>query len=146
MSTAALFTWMVTIIFGLLLLIIWIIEYDREFQSSSATRLPVPVIIGHALLGMAGLVLWIAYLLVDEQRLAWATVVILGTVACLGLIMAARWLGVYRAAISPSQALNERVIIPPERNFPVPVVVTHGILAFTTIGLVVLSVLGVGGN
>jgi len=146
MSTVALFTWMVTIIFGLLLLIIWIIEYDREFQSSSATRLPVPVIIGHALLGMAGLVLWIAYLLVDEQRLAWATVVILGTVACLGLIMAARWLGVYRAAISPSQALNERVIIPPERNFPVPVVVTHGILAFTTIGLVVLSVLGVGGN
>lgn len=146
MSTVALFTWMVTIIFGLLLLIIWIIEYDREFQSSSATRLPVPVIIGHALLGMAGLVLWIAYLLVDEQRLAWATVVILGTVACLGLIMAARWVGVYRAAISPSQALNERVIIPPERNFPVPVVVTHGILAFTTIGLVVLSVLGVGGS
>lgn len=144
MSTIALYTWIVTILLGLLLLIIWIIEYDREFQSSSATRLPVPVIIGHALLGVAGLVLWIAYLLVDKQRLAWATVVTLGTVACLGLIMAARWVGVYRAAISPSQAFNERVAIPPERNFPVPVVVTHGILAFTTIGLVVLTALGVG--
>ena len=35
--------------------------------------------------------LWISYLLLDQQRLAWATVCILGAVAVLGLVMAARW-------------------------------------------------------
>jgi hypothetical protein len=48
-SVAALFTWMVTILAGLTLLVIWIIEYDPEFQRSAATRLPVPVISAHAL-------------------------------------------------------------------------------------------------
>ena len=71
MSIAALFTWMITILGGLILLVIWIIEYDREFQSAAATRLPVPVISAHALLAMGGLLFWIAYLLLDEERLAW---------------------------------------------------------------------------
>lgn len=48
MRVAALFAWMVTISAGLILLIIWIIEYDPEFQSAAATRLPVPVISVHA--------------------------------------------------------------------------------------------------
>ena len=63
MSVAALFTWMVTILAGLILVVIWIIEYDPEFQTAAATRLPVPVISAHALLGMGGLMLWIGYLL-----------------------------------------------------------------------------------
>lgn len=35
---------------------------------------------------------------------------------------------------------------PPERNFPLPVVVGHGIFAGTTIALVLLTALGVGGS
>ena len=31
MSAAALFTWIATILAGLILLVIWIIEYDNEF-------------------------------------------------------------------------------------------------------------------
>ena len=85
MSVVALFTWMVTILAGLILLIIWIIEYDSEFQTAAATRLPVPVISAHALLGLGGLMLWIGYLLLDEKRLAWAAVLVLGAVAVLGL-------------------------------------------------------------
>ena len=61
MSVVSLCTWMATILAGLLLLVIWIMEYDREFQSAAATRLPVPVISAHALLGLGGLVLWGAY-------------------------------------------------------------------------------------
>jgi hypothetical protein len=146
MDTVALYTWMVTILAGLLLLVIWIMEYDREFQSAAATRLPVPVISAHALMGMGGLLLWIGYLLVDEERLAWAAVAVLGTVALLGLIMAARWISVYRAYVDPSPSLGAKVVVPPERHFPVPVVITHGILAFTTITLVVITALGVGGS
>ena len=35
---------------------------------------------------------------------------------------------------------------PAESHFPVPVVVAHGVLAFSTINLVLLTVLGVGGG
>ena len=146
MSVVALFTWIATVLLGLLLLVIWLMEYDREFQSAAATRLPVPVIATHALMGMGGLLLWIGYLLVDKERLAWAAVVILGTVALLGLIMAARWIRVYRDFADPGPALTRSVAVPPERNFPLPVVVSHGVLAVTTIVLVLFTALGVGGS
>jgi len=146
MSVAALFTWMVTICAGLVLFVIWIIEYDREFQSAAATRLPVPVISAHALLGMGGLLLWIGYLLVGQERLAWATVAALSAVALLGLIMAGRWIRVYRSFVDPGPSFTRTIVVPPERNFPVPVVVAHGILAVTTLVLVLFTALGVGGN
>lgn len=143
MSVIALFTWMVTILAGLILLVIWIIEYDREFQTATATRLPVPVISAHALLGLGGLMLWISYLLLDQERLAWAAVGALGTVAVLGLVMAARWIRVYRAVSNPGPSLTRSAIVPPERNFPLPVVVLHGLLAVTTLVLVLFTTLGV---
>ncbi len=146
MSVAALFTWMGTICAGLVLFVIWIIEYDREFQSAAATRLPVPVISAHALLGMGGLLLWIGYLLVGQERLAWATVAALSAVALLGLIMARRWIRVYRSFVDPGPSFTRTIVVPPERNFPVPVVVAHGILAVTTLVLVLFTALGVGGN
>jgi hypothetical protein len=146
MSVAALFTWMVTIFAGLTLLVIWIIEYDREFQSAAATRLPVPVISAHALLGMGGLVLWIAYLLLDQERLAWAAVGTLVIVALLGLTMAVRWIRVYRAYADPGPSITRSNIAPPERSFPLPVVVAHGLLAVTTLVLVLFTVLGSGGE
>jgi len=144
MRFAALFTWMVTILAGLTLLVIWIIEYDPEFQRSAATRLPVPVISAHALLGLGGLMLWISYLLLGEERLAWATVVALGAVTFLGLIMAARWFRVYRAYDAPGPPLTRSSTAPPERSFPLPVVVAHGILAVTTLVLVLFTALGGG--
>jgi hypothetical protein len=141
MSVAALFTWIVTILFGLILLVIWIIEYDREFQSTVATRLPVPVISGHALLAVGGLVLWISYLLLDEERLAWAAVAVLAAGAVLGLVMAARWIHVYRAYDDPGPSLTRSTTAPPERHFPLPVVVAHGIMAVTTVVLVLYTAL-----
>jgi hypothetical protein len=144
MSVAALFTWMVTISAGLVLLVIWIIEYDPEFQTAAATRLPVPVISAHALLGLGGLMLWIGYLLVGKEPLAWATVAALGAVACLGLSLAARWIRVYRSFADPGPSFTTSSIAPPERRFPLPVVVIHGILAVTTLVLVLFTALGVG--
>ena len=92
MSAAALFTWMATVLCGLILLVIWLMEYDRDFQSVAATRLPVPVISTHALLGIGGLTVWGFYLVTDDDPLAWATVADLGVVAVLGLVMAAQLL------------------------------------------------------
>ena len=144
MSVAALSTWMATILAGLILLVIWIIEYDNEFQSAARTRLPVPVISAHALLGASGLELWISYLLLDDERLAWAAAAALGAVALLGLTMAARWIRVYRTVPAPGPSLTRTTAAPAERNFPLPVVVGHGVLAVTTLVLVLFTVLGAG--
>ena len=81
--------------------------------------------------------------MLDQERLAWAAVAALGAVAVLGLIMAARWLRVYRAVSNPGPSLTRSAIVPPERNFPLPVVVLHGLLAVTTLVLVLFTALGV---
>jgi hypothetical protein len=149
MGVIALIVWLVTAGAGLYLLAIWLIEYDRDYQSAAATRLPVPVISGHALLAISGLGVWGAYLIFDNNRLAWAAVIILGAVAVLGLTMAVRWLGVYRTAVATTAGagvgggvLAPAPAVPPERNFPVVVVVSHGIFAVATLLLVLLTALG----
>ena len=144
MGTAALFTWMATVLAGLVLLVIWLMEYDRDFQTGAATRLPVPVISTHALLGVGGLLVWGFYLVTDENPLAWGTVAGLGIVVTLGLVMAARWIGVYRAFATPASSPTRLVAVPPERHFPRPVIVIHGLFAVATLALVVSDVFFTG--
>lgn len=165
MGIVALVTWMSTAGGGLYLLAVWLIEYDREFQTAARTRLPVPVISSHALLAVTGLVIWGAYLFTDDEPLAWAALAVLGVVVTLGLTMAVRWLRVYQesaagtpasparlspvtaAGFLPAAGLAEArpeaaapAIVPPERNFPVPVVILHGLLAVATVALVALTI------
>jgi hypothetical protein len=142
MGIIALFAWLFTAGAGLYLLAVWLIEYDRDFQRAAATRLPIPVLGGHALLAVTGLLVWTGYLVFDDDRLAWAAVIILGGVALLGLTMAVRWLAVYRATPAVGRLRPEGPSVPPERNFPVSVVVVHGVFAVTTVTLVLITTLG----
>ena len=167
MSLIALATWIVTAGFGLYLLSIWLIEYDKDFQSVTATRLPPAVLTSHVLFAGGGLLAWIGYLILDQDRLAWTAVVAVLTAATLGVTMAIRWVGVYRAgraskrrqaelAAAPHAVLAGPGAVatleqaadlgPPERNFPLPVVIAHGAFAAATITLVLLTALGVGGS
>jgi manganese efflux pump family protein len=155
MGLIALFAWLTTAGAGLYLLAVWLIEYDRDFQRAAATRLPIPVLSGHALLAVTGLLTWLGYLVFDNDRLAWAAVIILGAVAVLGLTMAVRWLAVYRATPAAARMRAGRgggqaaavpaagPSVPPERNFPVSVVLVHGLFAVATLALVLLTALGV---
>ena len=170
MSLIALATWIMTAGGGLYLLSVWLIEYDKDFQSVAATRLPPAVLTAHVLLAGGGLLAWIAYLIYDQERLAWTAAGAVLLAATLGVTMAIRWLSVYRAtraatrsraklaelaeaqltmAGSPRRAAmlaQAPDIGPPERNFPLPVVVAHGTFAAATITLVLLTALGVGGS
>jgi len=155
MSFAAVITWFITICFGLLLLGIWLVEYDRDGRRGGASRLPVPVISGHALLAVVGVPIWLVYIVTDERKLAWMATFILVGVALLGLTMVIRWIGVYRAyravaepaAVTVTSAFGAMPVpapaSPPERNFPVAVVVCHGVFAVATVILVLLTTLGV---
>ena len=97
---------------------------------------------------VTGLAVWGVYVLTDASRLAWTALVILGVVAVLGFTMAARWITVYRAHAGSTvrRSRGGGSAVPPERHFPLPVVIGHGIVAATTIVLVLLTTLGIGGS
>jgi manganese efflux pump family protein len=147
---------------GLYLLSIWLIEYDKEFQSVAATRLPPPLLAGHVLAAATALVLWVAFMAWHANRLAWYTVIALVVAASLGTTMAIRWISVYRAKRASVKAAARFIAAPvpaeaqynspaaelgpPERNFPLSVVLAHGVFAVTTLTLVLLTALGVFGS
>jgi len=152
MVFVALISWIMTVCAGLYLLAIWLIEYDISAPGGAVSKLPRTLISGHGVLASSGLLVWIGYLILDRDMLGWIALVTLGTVIVLGLTMLGRWIIVRRALAAALRAhprdvfARARVAAPAESHFPVPVVVAHGVLAFSTITLVLLTVLGVGGS
>jgi len=127
------------------------------------------VVLAHVMFAVTGLGVWVAYLLLDRPALAWTAVGILVAIAVLGLSMFARWIPVYRmvddevsvpvAAMSggapgatPGAApggvpgVGSLRELPAEGSFPLLIVLAHGAFAVSTVVLVVLTALGVGGS
>jgi hypothetical protein len=165
MRFVALIVWFVTALWGLYMLAVWLIENDATRKGSAASRLPLPVILAHVTFAVTGLVVWVAYLLVDRPALAWIAVGILVTIALLGFTMFARWIPVYRMAddeislpvaamagrtpgAAPAGVLGTGPLReqPAEGSFPLLIVLAHGVFAVSTVILVVLTALGVGGG
>jgi hypothetical protein len=143
MGVAALISWLVTALFGLYLLAVWLIENDVTHRGAAASRLPAPVILGHVLLALTGLVCWVIHLLSGSDAAGWAAVGILGGVAALGLTMFTRWIPVHRAYVAAEAKAGRpaEFDFPAERAFPVTVVASHGLLAGTTLTLVLVTML-----
>ncbi len=151
MDIVAFVTWLMTAGAGLYLFAVWLIEHDGSKSGGTASRLRAPVVFSHVTLALAGVTVWIVYLYVPQNRLALAAFFILLPVALLGFIMLTRWIPVHRAANAAEAGpavTAEAVLVagPPERNFPVPVVVAHGIFAVITFALVALTALGIVGT
>ena len=142
MEWAALITWIVTAGGGFVLLATWLKHGGVRQAGEPGRRIRPPIIFSHFVLAAAGLVLWIVYLGTDSEALAWIAFVILAVVALLGFTMFAIWLGQRsrRRVAEVSAAPAE----PAEQRFPVPIVGLHGVLAATTLVLVLLTALGVG--
>lgn len=153
MTIAALVTWIIAASGGLYMLAIWLIEYEPKKDGVRASRLPGAVVFGHVLLAVTGLTAWVGYLFADDERLGVGALVILAPVGVLGLTMLKRWISVYHdSTYSVSIAANVAgpvpavIRIPAERNFPLALVIGHGLFAGLTVVLVLLTVLGVGGS
>jgi hypothetical protein len=139
MEVAALIAWVITALGGFVLLGTWISRGGtRRGGDAVASRFPPGLIFGHFLLAATGLVLWIIYLIADSSALAWISLAILVVVALLGFTMFARWLQQRRAPVAAGGPTPART---PEQHFPVPVVILHGLLAATTLVLVLLATL-----
>jgi hypothetical protein len=100
-----------------------------------------PLILSHFGLAALGLVLWIIYLGTDSDALAWIAFALLVAVAVLGWTMFFIWWGRRQAgaAVEPASTGG----MPAEQHFPVVVVTLHGLLAVTTVVLVLLAAAGV---
>lgn len=176
MGFAALITWFAAVLAGLYMFTVWLIENDVTSRHTAPSQLPVPVIFTHLALAVTGLVVWVSYLILDRQALAWTAFGLLCVIALLGITMFARWIPVYRDPVTagrpsriqaethtvsiwtdtrtaPVQAETRTVpaqaethAVPAEGNFPIAVVVTHGLLAGSTLVLVLLTALGVGAS
>jgi hypothetical protein len=134
-SWAALATWVATVGGGFVLVATWL--KHGGMQQRERGRIGPALILAHAQLAAAGLVLWIVYLLVDKSELAWVAFVLLLAVALFGFTMFGKWASGRNRPVETVAA---------EQRFPVPIVGLHGALAATTIVLVLLSAAGVGGS
>ena len=108
------------------------------------------MIFTYVLLALTGLAVWVAYLILDGETLAWTAFGLLMVIELLGLTMFARWIPVYREPVPPARGaqapLQTPVAIPAKGNFPIAVVAAYGLLAGSTTVLVFLTALGVGGS
>lgn len=167
MDIAALIFWILTAGGGFYLLGTWLAKGGARASGTAShgagSKFPPPVIFGHFLLAAAGLVLWIIYVAADKDPIGWAAFAVLLVVALLGFSMFALWLPTYRATrgttaahrpnptgSAPGEArlgdATATVAGPAERHFPVLIVGGHGLLAATTLLLVLLTMLGAGGS
>lgn len=146
MAIAALSAWAVTAAAGLFLLGTWVIEggVRRARRSPGRHRkLPPSLVFGHFLLAVCGLVLWVVFMVTDSAALAWAGFATLLPVATMGLTMFVRWVPTYRARHGYG-SLGAAHRAPPEQHLPLAAVLGHGVLAVTTVVLVLLGAIGAG--
>jgi hypothetical protein len=139
MEWAALITWVLTAGGGFVLLSIWLARGGMKAQANG-NRIKTPLIMSHFLSAATGLVLWIIYVFNDSSTLAWIAFILLLIVAALGFTMFGIWLRRRQASAGGSAPDT-----PAEQHFPVAIVGLHGLLAATTLVLVLLAAAGVGG-
>ena len=147
---AALATWVVTAGFGSPLFISWLVRGGVS-QHPRGRRLtvrlpppyfPAPLVFSHLLAAAGGLIIWIGYLMTDSAVLAWIALFVLLLVALFGFSMFGRWLGSRRLRVAAVS--DDRVLA--ESRLPTILVLCHGAFGATTIVLVLLATIGVGGS
>jgi hypothetical protein len=141
MAWAALISWIVTAGGGFVLLALWLSRGGMRQREGRQIR--PPLILSHFALAATGLVLWIIYVVNDSDALAWIAFAILVAVALLGWTMFAIWWRRRQAGAAAAPAAGTEPGLPAEQHFPVPIVALHGLLAVTTVVLVLLAALDV---
>jgi ABC-type Na+ efflux pump permease subunit len=148
MEWVALVTWVLTAGGGSVMLGLWLRNGGMAQSETPGERIRAGRILSHFALAATGLVIWIIYVATDSEGLAWVAFGLLAVVALLGFSMLATWLG-QRSRERPAVAEGPgatRDGTPAEQHFPTPVVALHGVLAATTLVLVLLVAAGVGGS
>jgi hypothetical protein len=127
MNWAALITWVLTAGGGFVLLATWL--KNGGMSQRERGRIRPALILGHFGLAATGLVLWIVFVANGSSTLAWIAFGLLLVVALIGFTMFGIWL---------SQR-KRREGAAAEQRFPIAIVGLHGLLAATTLVLVLVA-------
>src|SRR3954447_19959842 len=148
MEWVALITWVLTAGGGFLMLGLWLKHGGMRQSELPGDRIRSARILSHFALAATGLVIWIIYLATDSEGLAWIAFALLAVVALLGFSMLALWLRQRsrEPALAGAGAGPAPAPAPAEQHFPTVVVAVHGVLAATTLVLVLLVAAGLGGS
>ena len=138
MEVAALVVWIITAAGGFVLLGTWIAKGGHRPGVGSPSRFPPGLVFGHFILAAVGLVLWIIYVATDSDSLTWVAFGVVLVAALGGFALLSRWLPQVRGRTGYATGDTAPTA---EAQFPVPVVVLHGLLAATTLVLVLLAAL-----
>jgi hypothetical protein len=146
MSIAALVIWLVTAGFGSFMLLRWATRGGLRQVPGAGTNFPRVRVFAHFGLAAAGLIVWIIYVVTDNEILAWIAVADLVLVALLGGLLVRQWTKDGRAAMAGVAPSGGAGVDLAEQHIPRPPVVLHGVFAVSTVILVLLSAIGIGGS
>jgi hypothetical protein len=127
MQWAALIAWLATAAGGSMLILQW----SRHGGTVQDAGIHSARLLSHASLAVIGLALWITYIVTNSDAFGWIAVATLAAVAAIGISMLTLWLRGRSGAIATA--------VPAEANFPLPIVVAHGLLATITVTLSLLA-------
>ena len=146
MKWIALVTWVLTAGGGFAMLGLWLKHGGMRQSDLPGNRIRPARIFSHFALAATGLVIWIVYVASDSDVLSWIAFALLAVVALLGFSMLAVWLRQRSAQPAATTAIGgaEGGTLPAEGRFPPAIVALHGVLAATTLVLVLLVAAGVG--
>jgi hypothetical protein len=140
LSLAALAAWAVTAASGAYLIWSWLLA-GGDPRRRKGTAAPPEVMLAHAGSAITGLVLWISFLATSVVALAWAATALLVAVAGLGMGLVTLGLPFRDPSAAGRPAQSSR-----PRRAPVLIIAVHGVVAFTTLLLVLLAAIGAGGR
>jgi len=147
MAIAALLTWLVAAGVGAFMVNRWIGRGGLARGDTVTTHFPPARVFSHLGLAAAGLIVWIIYLVNGSSILTWVSFAVLVLVAILGGVLVRRWAADGRIAMAADRGDGAAPTTDlAEQHIPRGPVVLHGIFAVSTVVLVLLTALGVGGS
>jgi hypothetical protein len=131
---AALVAWILAAVAGFHLLSSWLATGGLRQQATKVTRYPSALVVGHPLIAAVGLVAWVFYVATTCEVYAWCAFGALIIVVLMGFVMFTRWLVGHRGG---------RHARGREQVFPSVAIAVHGVVAFATFVLVLLTAIAV---
>jgi hypothetical protein len=91
LGLATLASWLVTAAIGSFMLHTWLARGGLRRQRATGAGVPPVVVFGHASTALAGLAIWVGYLLTGVTALAWLDVGVVAAAITLGICMVTTW-------------------------------------------------------
>ncbi|MFF2554309.1 hypothetical protein ACFVUS_25135 [Nocardia sp. NPDC058058] len=138
----ALATLLATAATGLIILGAWLTRSEvrrARTRHGRHRRLPPTLVFGHVVLAGGTVATWTFFLLTGTRLIAAVAVTFLLLTAVLGFTMLLRWYPTYRTAEPFGTGPGAAHRLPPARNLPLRVVITHGCFALAAAALILTA-------